>query len=49
MEKYKEVIVKGGENSYKSKQYLDGLLNIPFGIFKKEKNISYINRTKNRN
>lgn len=37
MEKYKEVMSKGGENSHKSKQYLDGLLNIPFGIFKKEK------------
>jgi ATP-dependent Lon protease len=37
MEKYKEIMNKGGENSNKSHQYLDGLLNIPFGIFKKEK------------
>jgi endopeptidase La len=37
MEKYKEIMNKGGENSSKSQQYLDGLLNIPFGIFKKEK------------
>ena len=42
MEKYKEIMNKGGENSSKSQQYLDGLLNIPFGIFKKEKILLYL-------
>ena len=42
MEKYKEIINKGSENSSKSQQYLDGLLNIPFGIFKKEHILLYL-------
>ena len=28
---------KGGESTSKAQQYLEGLLKIPFGIFKKEK------------
>lgn len=36
--KYKEIMNKSsGESNTKSKQYLDGLLKIPFGIYKKEK------------
>ena len=42
LEKYKEIMNKGGENSSKSQQYLDGLLNIPFGIYKKEKILLYL-------
>jgi len=42
MDKYKEIMNKGGENSSKSQQYLDGLLNIPFGIYKKEKILLYL-------
>ena len=42
MDKYKEIMNKGGENSSKSQQYLDGLLNIPFGINKKEKILLYL-------
>ena len=42
IEKYKEIMNKGGENSNKSKQYLDGLLCIPFGIYKKEHILLYL-------
>jgi endopeptidase La len=42
LEKYKEIINKGGESSSKSQQYLDGLLRIPFGIYKKEKIIRFL-------
>ena len=37
LEKYKEIINKSNENSYKSQQYLDSLLKVPFNIYKKEK------------
>ena len=37
LDKYKEIINKSNENSYKSQQYLDSLLKIPFNIYKKEK------------
>jgi ATP-dependent Lon protease len=43
MEKYKEILNKGGENASKAQQYLDGLLKIPFGIFKEENIISFLN------
>ena len=46
MEKYKEIINKGSENSSKSQQYLDGLLNIPFGIFRREKILLYMSEFK---
>ena len=37
MDKYKEISNKGSDSSTKSQQYLDGLLRIPFGNYKKEK------------
>lgn len=43
MEKYKEIINKNGENVSKAQQYLDGLLKIPFGIYKREDIISFLN------
>ena len=36
MTKLKEVKAKSEDSGSKAKQYLDGLLKIPFGIFKKE-------------
>ena len=47
IEKYKEIMNKGGENSNKSKQYLDGLLSIPFGINKKEYILLYLTEFRN--
>ncbi len=43
MEKYKEILNKNGENVSKAQQYLDGLLKIPFGIYKREDIISFLN------
>jgi ATP-dependent Lon protease len=43
MEKYKEISNKSNENTSKSQQYLDGLLRIPFGIYKREKIINFLN------
>merc|ERR1712216_713544 len=37
MRKLAEISSKTDDSSTKSKQYLDGLLKIPFGIYKKEK------------
>ena len=37
MDKYKEISNKGSDSSTKSQQYLDGLLRVPFGNYKKEK------------
>ena len=37
MDKYKEISNKGSDSSTKSQQYLDGLLRIPFGNYRKEK------------
>ena len=48
MEKYKEVINKGNDNSAKCQQYLDGLLKIPFEIYKKEKIITFLNSYKKK-
>ena len=42
MEKYKEISNKSNENTSKAQQYLDGLLKIPFGIYKKENIISFL-------
>jgi endopeptidase La len=42
LEKYKEILNKGGESSSKSQQYLDGLLRIPFEIYKKEYIIKFL-------
>ena len=42
MEKYKEIMNKNGENASKAQQYLDGLLKIPFGIYKKEDIIAFL-------
>ena len=36
MDKYKEVQAKSGDSAAKAQQYLDAILKIPFGIFKKE-------------
>ena len=41
MSKYKE-ISKNNDNSFKATHYLDGLLKIPFGIFKKENIIAFL-------
>ena len=42
MEKYKEISNKTNDNTSKSQQYLDGLLRIPFGIYKKENIINFL-------
>ena len=43
MEKYKEVISKSSsDGSNKAQQYLEGILRIPFGIYKKERVIEYL-------
>lgn len=41
MDKFKEY-TKSGESSAKSLQYLDGILKIPFSIYKKEKILSFL-------
>ena len=44
MEKYKEISTKSpNDDISKVKQYLDNLLRIPFGIYRKEKIISFLN------
>ena len=48
MEKYKEVINKGNDNSAKCQQYLDGLLKIPFEIYKRESIIIFLNNFKKK-
>jgi ATP-dependent Lon protease len=45
MDKYKEVH-KSNDNSSKCQQYLDGLLKIPFGVYKKEKIIEFLDEYK---
>ena len=42
MIKLKEVKAKSEDSGSKARQYLDGLLKIPFGIFKKEKILNYM-------
>jgi len=46
MEKYKEIINKGNDNTAKCQQYLDGLLKIPFNVYKKEPIIGFLNNFK---
>ena len=41
MIKLKEVKAKSEDSGSKARQYLEGLLKIPFGIFKKEKVLEY--------
>ena len=44
LEKLKEITSsKGGESSSKAQQYIEGLLKIPFGIYKYEPIINYLN------
>tara|TARA_E500000178_G_scaffold318368_1_gene339700 strand:+ start:1638 stop:4664 length:3027 start_codon:yes stop_codon:yes gene_type:complete len=47
LEKYKEIVNKNGENSTKAQHYLDGLLKIPFGIYKKEDIIAFLDEFRN--
>jgi ATP-dependent Lon protease len=43
MDKFKEISQKSSENSTKAQQYLDGILKIPFGYYKKEKILNFLN------
>jgi ATP-dependent Lon protease len=43
LEKYKEIIAKSNDSSNRAQQYLDGILKIPFGVYKKEKIIEFLN------
>jgi hypothetical protein len=47
MIKLKEIKSKGDDSVTKAKQYLDGLLKIPFGIYKKEKILFVMEQIKN--
>ena len=42
MTKLKEVKAKSEDSGSKARQYLEGLLKIPFGIYRKEKLLSYM-------
>lgn len=42
-DKLKEIQNKSNENSVKAQQYLDGLLKIPFGFYKKEQIFCFLN------
>ena len=44
MEKYREIINKGSESSSKCQQYLDGILKIPFGIYREESITIFIDK-----
>ncbi len=46
MEKYKEYC-KSGEGSAKCMQYIDGILKIPFGIYRKEPILSFLDEYRN--
>lgn len=49
MEKLKEVQSKSGnETNHKAKQYLDGILRIPFGVFQKEHMFSFLSQFRDR-
>ena len=43
MEKFKEINSKSSDGSSKAQQYLDAILKIPFGIYKKEKMLIILN------
>ena len=45
--KYNELLLKNDESYTKTKTYLDGLLKIPFGIYKKEPILNIMNDIKN--
>jgi ATP-dependent Lon protease len=46
MEKYKEVLNKGNDNTNKAQQYLDGILKIPFGTYTKEYILAFLDNYK---
>jgi ATP-dependent Lon protease len=46
MQKLKEVKAKSEDSGSKARQYLDGLLKIPFNIFKKEPILNIMNEIK---
>ena len=46
MDKYKEYC-KSGENATKCFQYIEGILKVPFGIYKKEKILSFLSDFRN--
>ena len=45
--KYNELLLKNDESYTKTKTYLDGLLSIPFGIYKKEPILNIMDSIKN--
>ena len=47
MIKLKEVKAKSEDSGSKARQYLEGLLKIPFGIFRKEKLLTYMDNISN--
>ena len=47
-DKLKEIQNKNGDHSVKAEQYLDGLLRIPFGIYRKESILQLLNSIKRR-
>ena len=46
MAKLKEVKSKGDDNGSKARQYLDGLLKIPFQFYKREPSLNWMNETR---
>ena len=44
--KLKEIKSKGDDNGSKARQYLDGLLKIPFQIYKREPSLNWMNETR---
>ena len=49
LEKLKEVQSKGGnETNHKAQQYLDGILRIPFGIYRRERIFAYLDEFSKR-
>lgn len=46
MNKLKEIKSKGDDNGTKAKQYLEGLLKIPFGVYKTEPILGYVTEIK---
>jgi len=44
--KLKEIKSKGDDNGSKARQYLDGLLKIPFQIYKREPSLNYMNESR---
>lgn len=47
-DKLKEIQNKNGDHSVKAEQYLDGLLHIPFGIYRRESILQLLNTIKKR-